>query len=71
MVFLIKTKLAEVEMTVVKGQLGEFDRDDPDSRGCAGALVLLSHKTLNVSFLSNSLNHINEEAEWFGRRGKW
>ncbi|KAJ8430698.1 hypothetical protein Cgig2_012396 [Carnegiea gigantea] len=31
--FLIKTKLARVEMMVVKVQLGEFDGEYPDSRG--------------------------------------
>ncbi|KAJ8436222.1 hypothetical protein Cgig2_006909 [Carnegiea gigantea] len=55
----------------IASQLGDYKGVYSDSRGRAGGLVLQWKKTISVTLLSNSSNHIDVEVEGWGEIEKW
>ncbi|KAJ8449479.1 LOW QUALITY PROTEIN: hypothetical protein Cgig2_002276 [Carnegiea gigantea] len=67
----IKKKINDINTCTHHKKIGEFEEVYSDSRGRAGGLALLWRKSVKVSLLSNSFNHIDVELEDFGPRDKW
>ena len=67
----MRDQVDKAEMDVILPELGDFFGVFMDSGRCASGLALLWDKSMDITLLSSSFNHIDARIRWEGEGSFW